>query len=62
MLLAGDPDASFREWASLVSGVLYLTAFITLAAMVWRSPQAAWQTTSERLPAISPAPEGAGSL
>jgi hypothetical protein len=51
----------FTEWASLVSGLLYLGAFGALAVAVWRSPIAVWQTASaailepERVQTPSPA-------
>lgn len=40
---------SFASWASLVSGLLYLASFCTLAVVVWRSPILGWMTGTAAL-------------
>ncbi len=42
---------SITAWASLVSGLLYLGVFGTLAVTVWRSPLAVW-ASAEVAPAV----------
>ena len=38
--------SALSEWASLVSGLLYLVALAGIAVAVWRSPISSWETRS----------------
>lgn len=38
--------SALSEWASSVSGVLYLVALTAIAAAVWRSPISSWESSS----------------
>lgn len=46
--------SSFGEWASLVSGALYLAAFVALAVTLWQTSRDSWETQRE----LSPFSEG----
>ncbi|WP_157509425.1 hypothetical protein [Glaciibacter superstes] len=61
-LLVEFVGTNFTEWATLVSGLLYLASFVALAVAVWRSPVALWMSgTAVTTAGISAAP-GTGSV
>ncbi len=46
---------NFFEWASLVSGLLYLGAFVALAITLWRSPLDVWMSAAAAEAQVEPA-------
>lgn len=61
-LLVEFVGTNFTEWATLVSGLLYLASFVALAVAVWRSPVALWMSGTAVTAAGTTAARGTGSV